>query len=144
MLLYDAALGVIKRDLYSPLWVGGQQASFPFCSKISRGIVVPPAVVGVKVEPNYHFLLKPVAGEDGTIIAVAGAELDQQYFRETLLPQAISKVMSNYFPAQQQDIVVTLHDAENHLLRGNPSDPPTEPEAQISSELVFRDWKLGV
>ena len=144
VLLYDDVLGVIKRDLRSPLWTAGQQASFPFCSKISRGIVEPPGVVGVRVEPNYHFLLKPVAGEDGTIIAAAGAELDQQYFHTTLLPTIIHKVTAQYFPAQQQDVVVTLRDGKNQLLWSSQSDAPTQAEAQISSELVFRDWKLGV
>ena len=129
VLLYDAALGVIRRDLNSPLWVAGQVAAFPFCNKIARGIVEPPTVVGVKVAPNYHFLLKPVAGEDGTIIAVAGAELDSQYFRETLLPQTIRKVAAKFFPAEQQDMVVTLRDGENHLLLGSPSDTLTETDA---------------
>ncbi len=141
---YDATRGAIKRDKDSPLWGAIQQASSGYCTKVSLRASEPPAVVGVKVVPNYHFLLKPLADEDGKIIGIVGAELDQQYFRETLLPQTIRPATGKYFPTQQQHVIVTLRDAENRLLLGNQSDVSAQAEAQLSSQLVFRDWTLGM
>ncbi len=141
---YDAARGAIKRDKDSLLWIATQQAASSYCTKISLQANEPPAVVGVKVSPGYHFLLKPLADEDGKLIGIVGAELDSRYFRETLLPQAIRTATAKYFPTQQQDVVVTLRDAANQLLLSTPSDAPVEVEAQLSSTLVFRDWTLGV
>ena len=141
---YDAARGAIKRDANSPLWIASQQAAAAYCTKVALRTSEPPAVVGGNVQPDYHFLLKPLADEDGKLIGVVGAELDQQYFRETLLPQAIRKATAQYFPAQSQDVVVSLRDAENRLLMSTQSDAPAEAEAQISTTLVFRDWMLSV
>jgi signal transduction histidine kinase len=141
---YDAARRAIKRDMNSPLWVAAQQAASGYCTKVTLKAVEPPAVVGIKIEPDYHFLLRPLADEEGKLIGIVGAELDQQYFRETLLPQAIRNAVAKYFPAQQQEVIVTLRDAENRLLLSNQSDAPAEAEAQLSSTLVFRDWTLGV
>lgn len=140
---YDAARGTIKRDRDSPLWIATQQAASSYCTKVSLRVSESPAVLGSNVAANYHFLLKPLADEEGKLIGIVGAELDQQYFRETLLPQAIRQATTQYFPTQPQDVVVTLRNAENRLLWNTHPDEPTEAEAQLSSTLVFRGWTLG-
>lgn len=140
---YDAARSTIKRDKDSPLWIATQQAASSYCTKVSLRVSESPAVVGSNVAANYHFLLKPLADEEGKLIGIVGAELDQQYFRETLLPQAIRKATAQYFPTQPQDIVVTLRNVENRLLWSTQADEFAEAEAQISSTLVFRGWTLG-
>ncbi len=137
---YDAARGAIKRDMNSPLWRATQQAASSYCTKVSLRASESPAVVGARVMPEFHFLLKPLADEEGKLIGIVGAELNQQYFRETLLPQAIRNATAKYFLTQQEDVVVTLHDAANQLLLSNQPDAPAEAEAQLSSTLVFRDW----
>lgn len=139
---YDAAREVIKREMKSPLWVASQQAASSYCTKISLKTNEPPDVVGVKIQPEYYFLLKPLLGTEGQLLGVVGAELDAHYLRTTLLPQAIRKVADQYFPTEQSDIVVTVQEANGQRWPNIQSEDRTEAEVQLSSNLVFRDWKF--
>ena len=62
--------------------------------------------------PDYRIVLNPILDDAGHVVGLAGMILDEEFFREKLLPSAIEKAISAYFPAAPDDeLAVTVKDA---------------------------------
>jgi signal transduction histidine kinase len=144
ILFYDPVSGRMKLDQYSPEWLPIMLAFAPYCVKIRQFSTLEPGLVGLTYPHNQHFLFKPIADANGRLIAVAGAVLDQEYFRTTVLPAAIRRTIAQHFPQHPQEVIVTARDAANQLMLANQPEAPTEAEAMGHGDFVFRDWTLGV
>jgi signal transduction histidine kinase len=144
ILFYDPVSGQMKINQRAPSWLPIMLAFAPYCVKIRQVVPVESAVVGIDLPNKFHLLFKPIADENGKLIAVAGAELDAGYFRSTVLPDAVRRATARLFPQQPQELIVTARDAENQLMMTNQPGAPTEAEAFLNGEFAFRDWTLGV
>ena len=62
--------------------------------------------------PDYRIVLNPILDDAGHVVGLAGMILDEEFFREKLLPSAIEKAISAYFPSAPDDeLAVTVKDA---------------------------------
>ena len=112
-----------------------------------------PAATSVDRDPRNRLVVKPIINESRKIVAVAGMALDQEFFYDTILPEAIRKSLPQFLPSEDQDAIVTLYvrwepytayDGKGNRLQLSDSEKKVEPEAYQQLFFVFSNSSLGV
>jgi len=112
-----------------------------------------PAATGVDRDPRYRLVVKPIINESRKIVAVAGMVLDQEFFYDTVLPEAIRKSLPQFLPSEDKDAIVNLYvrwefykayDGKGNRLQLSDSEKNIEPEAFQQLSFVFSNSGLGV
>jgi signal transduction histidine kinase len=96
-------------------------------------------------DPDYRVLVKPIIDETTKmVVGTAGMIVDEEYFKQTVLPRAIQNSLQKYFPDTYEDAIVTLMDSsERVLLSSQPVEGQTY-EVGGSLPFIFKDWRLGM
>ncbi len=96
-------------------------------------------------DPENRILLKPIIDRASKVLGVAGMIVDNQHFKEHVLPKAIDK----YFPRRliedrHKGVILTVHDrANNVLLSTGPASEHPE-EMSLPLQFIFKDWQLSI
>lgn len=109
------------------------------------GVADDPGVVVDERSSEYRIVLRPVLDESSRVVGVAGMILDERWFREVLLPEALSAPIEEYFPkAGKSDLTVHVRDARGReVLRiGEREGLPEAAKARIP--FVFGDWTVSL
>jgi signal transduction histidine kinase len=69
-----------------------------------------PAATSVDRNPRHRLIVKPILNESRRIVAAAGMVVDQDYFHDAVLPEAIRKSLTQFLPSEDQNVVVSLYD----------------------------------
>lgn len=93
-----------------------------------------------------RILLNPITDDFSNIVGIAGMVLDEDYFRNELLPATIEKAVEHFFPAQTgEDLIVTVRDGRDRTILG-PEEWNRDREDAVTRSIpfVFTDWSLGL
>jgi signal transduction histidine kinase len=160
-LFYDAGRDKLVPDDQSPEWRAIQVAFAPYYFYIVGSSELSPMPMGIDRDPNNLLIVKPIL-EDKKIVGLAGMVLNQEFFLDEYLPQAIQKHQQKFLAEDAQDAVVTLRDEEDTLLYSTAKGKiPMEKSSENAKEtkmaideakdevsmgfgLVFRRMHLGV
>jgi signal transduction histidine kinase len=161
-LFYDTEREKMVPDDLSPEWRAIQVAFAPYYYYISAGTKLGPSPMGVDRDPDNLLIVKPILDEEGRMVGLAGMVLNQDFFIDEYLPQAIHKYQRKYLADDHQDAIVTLRDEEDMLMystaKGRISEemmiasakeakvPADEAKDEVSMGfgLVFRRLHLGI
>ena len=111
--------------------------------RVRRGRAENLAISVDERNPDFRIILNPITDDAFRIVAVAGMILDVEFFRRTLLPEAIRKSLPEFFPrGAEEGLEIMVKDAQGRLMLGV-DHPADEAEVVISRfPFVFGDWTL--
>lgn len=96
-------------------------------------------------DPAHRIVLEPITDGDGGVLGVAGMVLDEEYFRDRLLPAVIARVLASFFPdGAQDDVVVTVRDSKHRTVFRTREDGRDEDAVAQNIPFVFTDWTVGL
>jgi signal transduction histidine kinase len=97
-------------------------------------------------DPNHRMLLLPITDDASRIVGVAGMILDEDYFRNEVLPEAVKASLSDSFPDGEGMPLVSVRDEKGEVVYT--TDPLAKAHWKTDTEkpfsFVFTDWKIGL
>ena len=150
---YDPKSQVMIRDLKAPEMVAINVACASYMIYVRAGSNVVPAATPVDRDLRNRLIVKPVINERKKIVAVAGMTLDQDFFFDTVLPEAIRKSLPEFLPYEGQDTIVsfyarsmfyTAYDAKGNRLQLSEGEQKIEAEAYQPLTFAFSNSSLTV
>jgi signal transduction histidine kinase len=124
-------------------------ATSPWRLLAHKGAVVETARLTVdERDPNYRMLLLPITDDASRLVGVAGMVLDEDYFRNEVLPNIVKWSLTDSFPDGHDTPIVSVLDDKGRVVyatepwAGGP--PPGKIEAVKHFSFVFTDWKVGL
>jgi signal transduction histidine kinase len=98
-------------------------------------------------DPGYRILLFPITDDASRLVGIAGMVLDDQYFRDSVLPKAVKKALAEF--AAENEPIVSVQDAAGRVVYANGPlqdsiGRPRHIEAEKPFSFVFTDWKVGL
>ena len=143
---YDPESQTMVRDPKAMEMVAINVACASYLVYIREGSLVMPSVVSVDRDARNRLIVKPIINESKKIVAVAGMVVDQDYFYDKILPEAIRNSLPRFLPYEDQDAIVTLYirwtfftayDGKGNRIRLSESEQKVEPEAYQSFSFVY-------
>jgi len=142
VLFFDSSTKSLRPDPAAPELRAINVACAPYLIYIRSSANIAPWSMGIDRDPRFPLIVKPVLDEHKQIIAVAGMAVDEQFFLQKLLPEALERHLLKFFPEDHQDLIVAIHDESGEQFWG--SEPIDEKEAEASTRfgLIFQRWYL--
>jgi signal transduction histidine kinase len=143
---YDPTSQAMIRDPKAPEMVAINVACSSYVVYIREGANILPAATSVDRNPRFRLIVKPVLNESMRIVAAAGMVVDQEFFYDAVLPEAIRKSLAQYLPPEDQNVIVssydrwefyTAYDGKGNRLQLSDKEQKVEPEASQPFSLVF-------
>jgi signal transduction histidine kinase len=108
---YDPTSQAMVRDPRAPEMVAINVACSSYVVYIRDGATnVVPAATSVDRNPRHLLIVKPILNESMRIVAAAGMVVDQDYFHDAVLPEAIRKSLARFLLSEDQKVIVSLYD----------------------------------
>ena len=105
---------------------------------------VPRGPIGVDRDPNFTMVVKYIIGAEQRPIAIAGFILDQDWFRNEVVPNAIRKKLPAFFPGEEQNAVVVLRVDDSDVLYSNQPAEGVAPEVSMRLMPNFGRYGVGI
>jgi signal transduction histidine kinase len=99
-------------------------------------------------DPEYRMILNPITDDASKLVGVAGMILDESYFRDEVLPEAVKASLPNFFAEDPSyDPAVAVWDNRGSMVFTTADKPDlfgrrTDAEKRFS--FVFTDWKIAL
>ncbi len=109
-----------------------------------------PEPVEVQVDqrdPEHRIILNPITDDTSTVVGVAGMILDESYFRNEVLPEAVKASLPNFFSEDPRyDPAVAVWDNRGTLVftTAAPEVFARRTDAEKRFSFVFSDWKIAL
>ena len=95
--------------------------------------------------PDYRIVLNPILDDAGRVVGLAGMILDEDYFRNILLPAAIDKAIAAYFPSAPRDeLAVMVRDGKGQPVVCIGDAKGRKVVARTRLGFVFKDWEMAL
>jgi signal transduction histidine kinase len=92
---------------------------------------------------DFRMIFNPILDDAGRVVGMAGMILDEEMFREKLLPWIIESTQDAYFPAAaRRDMAITVKDGAGRRILGLGNSEGREVTARARLGFVFTDWEL--
>ncbi|HEX3128451.1 MAG TPA: HAMP domain-containing sensor histidine kinase [Thermoanaerobaculia bacterium] len=137
-----------------PLWSPELQAVYvavsPLATLARKGGTVPePVQVLVDQRyPEYRMILNPITDDTSRLVGVAGMILDESYFRDELLPEAVNASLPKFYADDPSyDPVVAVWDDHGSMVFTTAEKPDLfnrRTDARKHFSFVFTDWKIAL
>jgi signal transduction histidine kinase len=117
-------------------------ASAPYLIYIRSGAQIDPRAMGIDRDPRFPLIVKPVRDEQERIVALAGMVVDQEFFKKTVLPDAIKKHLQDSFADDYKDVMFAVDDETGEPVWGDEPIAEKDAEAYTRFGLIFTRWYL--
>ncbi|HET6373126.1 MAG TPA: HAMP domain-containing sensor histidine kinase [Candidatus Polarisedimenticolia bacterium] len=98
-----------------------------------------------EMDRQNRILLCPVFDEGHRVVGVAGMILDEEFFRTTILPEAIRGAMSAFFTESEQErLSVRARNGRGEIILGKEPPKGQSDDAKKSLTFVFADHRLAL
>jgi len=92
--------------------------------------------------PEYPMILNPITDDASRVVGVAGMILDEDYFRNEVLPEAIKESLPAFFSSRDKPVVAVWDGKGDLAFRTAKLSGPAE--AQKTFSFVFTNWMIGL
>jgi len=145
ILFYDPTRHAMVRDPESPEWHAAHAGSAGWMALEMTEAKTDNARISVDDrDPKNRILAKPVLSADKKVVGVVGMVLDDTWFRDKCLPEAIKNTLPKAFPNDSDQVIVTVHDKWEKLIYANQTFTGQAYEVGGSPSFVFTDLYLGI
>lgn len=143
---YDPVTDSLESHLDTPEWKAAHAASaFWLARRITNNTMEPISPTVEERDPEHRIIVNPIIDESSKqVIGVAGMIIDQNYFKDTVLPTAIQKSVQKYFPDEYEDVIVTTLDSQERLMLATQPFDGQAYEVGGGFPYIFKDWRLGI
>jgi signal transduction histidine kinase len=93
-----------------------------------------------ETDPLNRIILKPITNDADKIIGVAGMVVDNDFFREEVLPAAIKHSLPDFF--DKKNFSITVRDGRDRLVWGWEPEEEVVERSSASIPFIFSDWTL--
>jgi len=100
--------------------------------------------ISIDRDPTYTMMVKFIIDAERRPIAIAGFMLDQDWFRNEAVPNALRKKLPAFFPGEEQNAVVVLRVDDNDVLYSNQPAESADPEVSMRLAPYFMRYGLGI
>ena len=95
--------------------------------------------------PDYRIILNPILDDGGRVVGLAGMILDENFFRNKLLPSMISTTLAKYLPsAPDGELAVTVKDGAGNVAVSVGDGKGRGVAAKSRLGFVFTDWEMAL
>jgi signal transduction histidine kinase len=113
--------------------------------RLTGGIPESPVMTVDERDPETRVIVKPIVEESTRrVLGVAGMILDQQFFKEELLPAIINQTLPKSFPGDYAETAIALRDQSANILHSTHPGGEYQDEVATALDFVFTDWQLGI
>lgn len=145
IMFYDPARNAMVRDPESPEWHAAHAGSAGWMAlEMTDAKTENPRISVDDRDPKNRILAKPVLSSDKKVVGVVGMVLDDAWFRDKCLPEAIKNTLPKAFPKDSDQVIVTVHDKWEKLIYANQTFTGQAYEVGGSPSFVFTDLYLGI
>ena len=112
-----------------------------------RGGVAQPASLQVdERDPEFRIILNPITDDSSRVVGIAGMILDDDFFRNELLPSIVKKALPSFFPGTGAgDLAVSVRDASGQVVLATGHDGGDPADAATSRfPFVFAGWTMSL
>ena len=104
-----------------------------------------PGITVDERDPENRIILSPIVDDRSRIMGVIGMVLDEEYFRDELLPDILDVSVSSHFPQQDRgDLVVNVTDGRDNLVLGERVHEGEGETRLRKLPYVFTDWTVSL
>ncbi len=97
----------------------------------------------IEHDPARRIILNPITDENDLLVAVAGLMVDQDYFTNHVLPDAVAQSLPKF--EEEDALWVCVRDSEkHHVYPPNPCSPSEDDRVQRPFEFIFTDWTMSL
>ena len=94
-------------------------------------------------DPNYRIIFNPVTDDDNLLVAIAGLIIDQRYFADHVLPEAVAESLPKF--DDDDALWVCVRDSLGRcVLPTNPRSTAEPGRVSRSFTLMFADWTMSL
>ncbi|HWM91202.1 MAG TPA: HAMP domain-containing sensor histidine kinase [Thermoanaerobaculia bacterium] len=90
--------------------------------------------------PNYPMILNPITDDESRVVGVAGMILDEDYFRNEVLPEVVKESLPYFF--SRDNPAVAVWDSRGDLAFATADSWKIDAKKHFS--FVFTDWTIGL
>jgi len=106
-----------------------------------------PEPVAAERNADYRIVVKPVTDDSSRVVGVAGMILDETYFRGTLVPRIVDRMLVRFFPESPRDhFAVTVRDGAGETAWATTGEAAEAgdvgDEVTAAFPFVFTDWSV--
>ena len=95
--------------------------------------------------PDYRIILNPILDDGGRVVGLAGMILDEEFFREKLLPSTIKTTLAKFLPsAPDGELAVTVTDGAGNTVVAVGDGNGREVATESRLGFVFTDWEMAL
>lgn len=143
---YNPATDSLEYYPDTPQWKAAHAASaFWLARRITNNTMESIGPTVEERDPEHRIIVNPIIDESSKqVIGVAGMIVDQNYFKDTVLPAAIQKSVQRFFPDEYEDVIVTALDNQERLMLATQPFDGQAYEVGGGFPYIFKDWRLGI
>ena len=94
-------------------------------------------------DPNYRIIFNPITDDDNLLVAIAGLIIDQRYFADHVLPEAVAESLPKF--DDDDALWVCVRDSLGRcVLPTNPRSTAEPGRVSRSFTLMFADWTMSL
>ena len=95
--------------------------------------------------PEYRFILNPIFDENSKVVGVTGMLLDEEYFRQRVLPATICRILPGFFPESvAEGMAVTVRDRRGDVVYSTGQADVKGETVTARLPFVFADWTIDL
>ncbi len=129
----------------SAQWMAAHRASGGWLYHSFINMVLDTAVITVdERDPENRIITKPVLDKNRRVACVLGMLVDEKYLSEEVLPQLVTESLTEFFPNDHADVIVTLYDKHGNVSFANQTLAAEKFEAAEALPFIFKDWSLMI
>ncbi|MGD8374947.1 MAG: ATP-binding protein [Acidobacteriota bacterium] len=96
-------------------------------------------------DPERRIILKPITNDQARIVGLAGMVLDEEFFREDLLPGILEEALPHFFPDASGDaLLLTVTDDRGAVAFGADEHEGEGETASRPLQFAFTDWTVSL
>jgi signal transduction histidine kinase len=148
-LFFEPSCASLTLPHWSPEVRATYAAIAPWRVLAHKGGVVEPVTFRIdERDPAHRILLYPITDESWKVVGLAGMILDEDHFKQVVLPAAVAKSLPKLSAGDRNlDPIVSAWDGQGRLefmSDWSAKQKMARPEMQKHFPFVFTDWTIGI
>ena len=146
LLFFNPEKGKMEVPDFSDETVAVWAAASPWAYLRKKGTKIKTTALAADVhDPNNRIILNPITDENWQLVGLAGMIVDQKYFKDTVLPDAIRKSLPKFDHDEKKALRVIVRDGYEHqVLPAGEKFQVEEDRARRAFQFVFTDWRIAL
>ncbi|MGD9020608.1 MAG: HAMP domain-containing sensor histidine kinase [Lysobacterales bacterium] len=143
---FNAKTGMMEIPEFSDETVAVWAAASPWAYLRKKGAKIKTTqLTADQHDPNNRIILNPITDEHWKLVGLAGLIIDEDYFKQKVLPEAIKKSLPRFDKEDKEALRVVVRNAwKKQVLPGGEAASLDDDHARRNFQFVFTDWSVAL